>query len=370
MCGWAAMAATMAILVAFIQKQKHNRYARHCWYKCLLLLFPARSACFCLLPAAAPPMASENEVDATGQVCKEIRRLSRASGALDKQDMLKLYKNAEVAKDVMLAGVKDFILEAEHLPCMRSTASDDTPPITVSEMVASQLGDSAIIRRGGKACHEFQVGLSMYRCIEPDVNSRIVLREAMPMRHGKTAAAEWEIVKHAAPTLRSAGHLGEVVEHYAWDRAKFGALQRMAKAWHNAEVHAGTERLSSHRLGLTQFVVCTPCACHDANKAQEWSMLSEFRDKDLLRDVFVAIASLRQTWNLISQYLSQWICLRMECPSRWRSMSVMSFSRCGQRSVSIVNVLSSWPTPCTCASSMAPFVFRQAVQAFLIWWRL
>ena len=47
-------------------------------------------------------------------------------------------------------------------------------------------------------------------------------------------------------------------------------------------------------------------------KAQEWNMLNEFRDKDLLRDVFVAIASLRQTWNLVSQYLSQWICLRME----------------------------------------------------------
>ena len=132
------------------------------------------------------------------------------------------------------------------------------------------------------------------------------------MTQGKTAAAEFEIVKRDGVSLRALGHRGEVVEHYAWDRAKITALARLAKAWHNAEEFCPTAEATSGILALTQFVVCTPCACHDVNKAQQWAMFAEFADKDLLRDCFVAVESLRNSMDIITSHIGQWIALRVQ----------------------------------------------------------
>ena len=85
---------------------------------------------------------------------------------------------------------------------------------------------------------------------------------------GETAAAEFDFIKRSSTTLRHAGHDGEAVEHCAWGRAKFSALQRLVKAFHKADVFAAAGRTSSHELSMTQFVVCTPCACRDAQKGQ------------------------------------------------------------------------------------------------------
>ena len=92
---------------------------------------------------------------------------------------------------------------------------------------------------------------------------------------------------------------------------KFTALQRLAKAWHRREEFAAKDGVSKDELELTQFVVCTPCACHDTNKAQECGMFTEFRDRDLLRDVYVAIASIRNAWNLVNTHLGSWVASRL-----------------------------------------------------------
>ena len=235
-----------------------------------------------------------------------IRSLAKASGRLTRQQEYQIDRAAEVCKDVMTGSVQNFITEAEHRPCSRTTSSDGTP-IMVSHRVVGELPSGRVFQRSGRACHEFQVNISFYKCLDPSVKPRAWFRDPVPMTEGKTAAAEWSIVRSCGPTLREAGHAGMAVEHYAWDRAKFTALERMAKAHHNQAEFPAKDGVPKYMIDLSEFVVTTACACHDTNKAQEWGMMSEFRDRDLLRDVFVGIASIRNTWHQLTAHMCQWI---------------------------------------------------------------
>ena len=134
---------------------------------------------------------------------------------------------AEVSKEVLRVGARAFVGKVDSEPCSRSTSSDGAP-IAISQRIAAELPSGTVFRRSGKACHEFQVGLSLYNSSDPAVHPRVLLREPVPVTHGKKALAEFEIDKLGGISLRAAGHTVEVVEHYAWDRAKFTALARLA----------------------------------------------------------------------------------------------------------------------------------------------
>ena len=110
--------------------------------------------------------------------------------------------------------------------------------------------------------------------------------------------------------MRQAGHQGEALDHYCWDRAKFTALFRLVKAWHRSETFQPTVEMPCNFLQMTQFVVTTACCVHDVNKAGEWAQWGSFHDRDLLRDVFVAFESLRNSVNLIYDHMDEWIVKR------------------------------------------------------------
>ena len=114
----------------------------------------------------------------------EIRKFAKQSGYLSKADMFRVGKVVEVAKDVMGAGIKGCVTAAGMRLCSRSTSSDVTF-IIVSHRVESELQHGCIMRRAGKACHEFQVGVSMYQRVDSDLPPRMSIRDPMPMANGK-----------------------------------------------------------------------------------------------------------------------------------------------------------------------------------------
>ena len=83
-----------------------------------------------------------------------------------------------------------------------------------------------------------------------------------------------------------------------WDRAKFQALSCLVKAWHGSQEYAATEDMSGQLLSLTQFTVTNACSCHDVHKAMEWAMFFEYANKELLRDIHVAVESVRNSMDL------------------------------------------------------------------------
>ena len=249
--------------------------------------------------------------DEEAQVRQLFKGVSTGTKSLTKQEEGSCLKLGEVTKDVLKSGVLRFAVEADQHPCSRSTMSDGTP-ITVTERINIELGKEQVFYRRGRACHEFQVGCSYYSCANSDVPARVLLRKPVPMVDGKTAMKEWAILQRDSVTLRQAGHLGPAVEHYSWGRAKFTALARIAKCFHAQERFPEQGGIPSRVLALTQFVVCTPCALHDVNKAMEWGMHADFANKEILRDCWVACESLRNSFDLVKKHMGLWISTHLE----------------------------------------------------------
>ena len=57
-------------------------------------------------------------------------------------------------------------------------------------------------------------------------------------------------------------------------------------------------------------MLVTPCALHDAQNSFKWSLFAECSDTALMRDLFVAVESLRNSSDLLEQHLGAWVALR------------------------------------------------------------
>ena len=75
--------------------------------------------------------------------------------------------------------------------------------------------------------------------------------------------------------------------------------------------------MTAKTSALLDFLVATPCSLHDSQNAFRWGQLQEFQDRNLMRDFFVAVESLRSSSDLISTRVSDWVCKMLSpCPPR------------------------------------------------------
>ena len=144
--------------------------------------------------------------------------------------------------------------------------------------------------------------------------ARVLLRAPQLLSNGKSARAIFETCKKHWRSLREMGHAGCAVEHYCYDRCGLIAHERLWRQWH-AESSRSFGSLCEHAtpevLRLTEFFVFTACAAHDAQSSFRWAMHRWISDKDLLRDVYVCIESLRKSVDLIRGYLAEWVAARI-----------------------------------------------------------
>ena len=62
---------------------------------------------------------------------------------------------------------------------------------------------------------------------------------------------------------------------------------------------------------MMEFMVFLNCAAHDAQNALKWSLHDCFNDKDLLRNCFIATASIRQSFDILGENLAEWLSLHL-----------------------------------------------------------
>eukprot|EP00974_Lingulodinium_polyedra_P016988 1650401-Lingulodinium_polyedra.AAC.1 len=60
-------------------------------------------------------------------------------------------------------------------------------------------------------------------------------------------------------------------------------------------------------LRNTELVVFTPCAAHDANNAFKWGVGSMAYDRCLLRDIYVAVESLKNSFTELQGHIMDWV---------------------------------------------------------------
>ena len=138
--------------------------------------------------------------------------------------------------------------------------------------------------------------------------TKVILSEPTPLTHGKSVPATLAASRANWHTLRQLGHTGCVVEHYCWDRASIVALDRETRKWHlEQDLPPMPAHISPATARLLEFVLITPCALHDSQNAFRWALWSQFTDKELMRDIYIAIESLRRSQDQIKSHIFQWV---------------------------------------------------------------
>ena len=219
----------------------------------------------------------------------------------------------EAGKAVLLRGVQDLVEDANGMPMLTSKSCDGTPMSLVHRSKRT-LPSGTAVRTQGRQGAEWFVKNQFVRARTPagDWVTRVLLSEPVSLSYGKSVPAVLGACFKDWKRLRSMGHWGCSIEHYVFDRAGFSAMDRMIRQWHeeipfeNVPTH-----FSVDVARLTEFTLITPCALHDSQNAFKWGFFAECSDTQMMRDIYVAIESLRNSADLLSRHMAEWVRQKM-----------------------------------------------------------
>jgi hypothetical protein len=239
-----------------------------------------------------------------------IQSLSRCSGALQKHEERSIYKLAEVCKVTLRSAANDVVTAAHGLPLLSSHSADSTPTALATRLRACIPDGPTSVRRGRQGV-EFLVRNQFIRCLRHDGSTidRAIVDDPVHLSEGKSAPAIFELCLRSWKSLRSLGHSGVAIEHYAFDRCGYEMLSRLFRGWHkvNASMYDQMSTLPSDVFRMTELVVSTACALHDAQNAYRWAVVYRFDDKDILKDAYITCEALRHSTDIFMRRLGEWL---------------------------------------------------------------
>ena len=295
--------------------------------RCEVGFVPAAiSPCATLPPARAPPsLPVPSEMSDNSQTARTIaayiKKVSRPTHTLERKDTFELDRACEVAKDVCKVAAERLIAAADADPCLQSCACDGTP-ISVSVEVSASLPSGRVVRRRGKASHEFLVTSEFVRRAPPVGLPTTVFgtTEPVPLTNGKTADRVFEAARARWRSLRQLGHRAGAVQHYCFDRCGMEAIARRMRQWHElvkAQWEGDDE--DAELLHLLEWVEVSACACHDLHNSFKWSLSEDLHDSETMRDCFIGVESLRNSFDVVLVHIHEWVALHLQPSDPWDS---------------------------------------------------
>ena len=232
---------------------------------------------------------------------------ARASKVYSDSDRYISARLCEAGKAFLNERVHNVIREAGEAPILSSYSSDGTPIKTVQRMVAAD-DKHRVVRKGGSGM-EYLVErffVSAKKKFGQPV-AAVSFRDPVPMTAGKSAWAIFACGRQFMPTVREMGHRGIAVNHYCWDRAAFSILEKRFQQLHFLLESLPSSSQSQVLDNLLNWFLASGCVCHDGHNSLKWSMLDQMKDAQGLRDLFVAIESVRNSYDMLHDHLPSWI---------------------------------------------------------------
>ena len=258
-------------------------------------------------------MASSRPTDSNDdRIFASVRRCAQVSLPTAEIDEEHLARLCESGKAMLRSKVINMIVEAGQMPVLIHYSADGTPLSSKSRHRATLPSGKALIVTG-RATDEFLVQhlFARYFDVSGTVKSSLLLCDPRPLTEGKGCLACFSIAKDFIVFPRDCGHAGICVVHCSFDRAMFEPMQQLVKKYvqHKALSYAETmgDDVSLDLLELCDWSVASACALHDAHNALKWSMYNHFQDKLMLSDVYIAIASCINAYNLVHKHLAPWL---------------------------------------------------------------
>ena len=237
-----------------------------------------------------------------------LQELGRASGMLSKTDSTQVALYCEASKEVLLGRAQAMVASSAGLPVLSSKSCDGTP-IRVQHHASLKLPSGKKAKTIGKRGVEILVSNEFIRFQDPSEGwkTSCIVSEPVPLTKGKSVDLVTAAARQTWQSLRSLGAKGLTVEHYVWDRAGIEALERHARAWHAAQPEFVHEKYGAECCKHMEMLVVTPCALHDSQNGFRWAFLQQCKDRTLMRDLYIATASLRNSADLFSTRIATWI---------------------------------------------------------------
>ena len=249
---------------------------------------------------------------AASTLVAEYLDLARPQKVLGKADAERATQLSYVAWSVMYKQAKQLVLDAGESPVLYSYGSDATP-IVATTTVHFKVGLSSHVRRAGQP-EEYLVQRAFLKTYGADNKASVccLFKPPLPLSEGKGAWPVFTAMADFFPLLRRVPFSGLSVSHYTFDRMLFSSLDRKARQRHQLYYERQSE--GGQRTGaialqeLLDWVVSTPCACHDAHNALKWALHPfAMADKDTVSHLHSCIASLRNGYSILHGKLSAFI---------------------------------------------------------------
>ena len=254
--------------------------------------------------SASPPVADAAEI---------IRHLGFASGSLDRGDLHNLGAGCEAGKDMLLRNARRLVAGSNNLPVLSSKSCDGTP-LNLAFIERKRLPSGAKVRAQSRRGMELLVANQFLRTKTPQGgwDTSVLLGEAIPLTFTKIAPAVFQAAQQHWKTLRALGQRGPAIEHYVMDRCGLTALERLARQFHATQPALDPRpEEDTAFLPYFVFVLVTHCALHDAQNGFRWGYPAQFKNREMMRSLYVAIESLRNSADLLWGRLSHWIASRL-----------------------------------------------------------
>lgn len=239
-----------------------------------------------------------------------VQRFSKACLNTTRDESVLVSRLCEVGKAYLQEKARTLIQNAVGQPVLVHYSSDGTPLSSKKHIkaVSSNFSSSKLMRD----TDEYLVQHVFYRTIDAlgTPSTVTLLRDPLPLSCGKTALAQYSCGKSFFQNARQLGHVGISIATYTWDRAGYSALARIWRNHHTMmapDFAAPEQGLDSASLSLLEWVETTPCCQHDCHNSLKWSLHSFFNNVQLVQEMFIIVAAVRNSYMLIHQHLAAWL---------------------------------------------------------------
>ena len=243
-------------------------------------------------------------------IAAQLRQYGKVCASISRDEADIAARLCEVGKAFLQAKARSLVASANGQPILVHFSSDGTPISTKKQVKGTSPAYSA--SRQGRDTEEYQVQHVFYRTLDSagQPSTVALVRDPVPLTHGKSALAIYSSGKAFFQNARQLGHMGISICTYSWDRAAYGALSRVWRQHHmvlGASFSMPERGLDSEALSLLEWVEPIPCCQHDTHNALKWSLHSYFNDAQLMGDMYIIVASVRNAYVLLHQHLAHWL---------------------------------------------------------------
>jgi len=241
-----------------------------------------------------------------------LKLLSKPSARIvDTSLVRRLAKLTEVCKSYLFAAATILVRGSSHgHAAFRSYSSDGTPILTMERYSLPLRG--AKVTRKARQLNEFLMERLVYQCIDEqgEVITKTIITDPLPLTSGKGSWSLFACLQRW-PTLREMGFRDLAISHYCWDRGCFSALATLSQKLHARE-SAASLRDMAELEGLTNWCFVNGDVLHDTMNAWLWGFKPFIPSDTCMKDIFIIISSVRNSFDIILKEMPSWLASRVE----------------------------------------------------------